>query len=75
MTYTLHKSIVRTIRDNDPDFKIVDGFALVPRAGFHILPECPQSYKQVIMECVNAGWLKPVAHIKDYELMLDKLHE
>ena len=75
MTYTLHKSIVRTIRQDDPDFKIVDGFALVPREGFHILPECPQSYKQVIMECVNAGWLKPVAHIKDYELMLDKLHE
>ena len=75
MTYTLHKSIVRTIRDNDPDFKIVDGFALVPRAGFHILPECPQSYKQVILECVNAGWLKPVAHIKDYELMMDRLTE
>ena len=75
MTFTLHKSIVRTIRQDDPDFKIVDGFALVPRAGFHILPECPPSYKQVIMECVNAGWLKPVAHIKDYELMLDKLHE
>ena len=75
MNIAQHKSIVRTIRDNDPDFKIQDGFALVPRAGFHILPECPPSYKQVIMECVNAGWLKPVAHIKDYELMLDKLHE
>ena len=75
MNITLHKSIVRTIRQDDPDFKIVDGFALVPRAGFHILPECPQNYKQVILECVNAGWLKPVAHIRDYELMMDRLYE
>ncbi len=75
MTYTAHKSIVRTIREDDSDFKIVDGFALVPRAGFHILPECPQSYKQVILECVTNGWLKPVAHVRDYELMLDRLYD
>ncbi len=75
MTFLQHKSIVRTIRDSDPDFRMVDGFAVVPRAGFHILPECPQSYKQVIMECVNNGWLKPVAHVRDYELMMDRLYE
>ena len=75
MTYTLHKSIVRTIRSSDPDFKIVDGFAIVPRAGFHILPECPQGYRQVINECIANGWLKPVAHVRDSELMWDHLSQ
>lgn len=74
MTYTQHKSIVRTIRSNDPDFKIQDGFALVPRAMLHVSPECPQGYRQIIETCVCNGWLKPVAHIRDYELMWDKLH-
>ena len=75
MKITAHKSIVRTIRSSDPDFKIVDGFALVPRASFHILPECPQGYRQVIAECISNGWLKPVAHMRDYELMMDRLAE
>jgi len=73
MKITAHKSLVRTIRQDDPDFRIFDGFAVVPRAGFHILPECPQSYKQVISECIGNGWLKPVAYVKDSELMWDTL--
>lgn len=73
MTLTSRKSIVRTIRAKDPDFQIIDGLVVVPRAGFEISAECPQGYKQVILECVNLGWLKPVAHMKDYELMLDTL--
>lgn len=75
MNIAQHKSIVRTIRQDDPDFKIQDGFALVPRAMFHILPNCPAEYKHIIERCVANGWLKPVAHVKDYELMLDRLHE
>lgn len=75
MKFTQHKSTIRTVRQNDPDFRIQDGFVSYPRAGFHILPECPAGYRQVIEECVRAGWLKPVAHMHDYELMWDRLHE
>jgi hypothetical protein len=75
MTYTAHKSIVRTIREGDPDFRIIDGMTVVPRAMLHVLPECPADVKRTIGLAVTNGWLKSVAHIKDYELMLDRLHD
>jgi hypothetical protein len=48
---------------------IQDGFVRAPRAGFHILPECPQEYKQIIAQCIDNGWLKPVAHVTERELI------
>jgi hypothetical protein len=69
MTFTLHKSQLRTIRQNDPKFFIQDGFVRAPRAGFHILPECPREYKMIISECINNGWLKPVANVTERELL------
>ena len=67
MNITLHKSTLVTIRSDDPMFHITDGFVRAPRAGFHILPECPREYKMIIGECINNGWLKPVATMHDYE--------
>jgi len=67
MTFTLHKSQLRTLRQDDPNFMIQDGFVRAPRAGFHILSECPKEYKMIISECINNGWLKPVAHITERE--------
>jgi hypothetical protein len=69
MAYTLHQSQLRTIRQNDPNFFIQDGFVRAPRAGFHILPECPREYKLIIAECINNGWLKPVANTTERELL------
>ena len=63
------KSQLRTIRQDDPRFFISDGFVRAPRAGFHILPECPREYKMIITECINNGWLKPVAHVTERELV------
>lgn len=70
-----HKSNVRMIREGEPDFRIVDQFTVIPRAMIHILPECPRDYAQIINICVQKGWLKSVAHMRDYELMLEKLYE
>lgn len=67
MNITMHKSNVVTVRQDDPMFKMNDGFTIYPRAGFHILPECPQQYKQMIGACIDNGWLKPVAYMRDYE--------
>ena len=75
MNITLHKSHIKTLCQEDPDFKMVDGFAVVPRAGFHVLPECPKNYRDVIMECINHGWLKPVAYVRDNELLWDHLSQ
>lgn len=73
--YRGEKSIVRIIRHNDPDFRIQDGFVSYSRAGFEVNASCPSGYKQIIDECLRQGWLKPVAYVKDYELMLDRLYE
>ena len=69
MSYTLHKSQLRTIRPGEPNFMIQDGFVQAARAGFHILPECPQNYKQIIAQCIDRGWLKPVANVTERELL------
>lgn len=69
MKFTTHKSQVRTIHQDDPNFRIVDGFTTYPRAGFHVLPECPRQYREIIELCVSNGWLKPIAHVTERELI------
>ena len=69
MKFTAHKSQVRTIHQDDPHFKIVDGFATYPRAMLHVLPECPTQYRAIIELCVSNGWLKPIAHVTERELI------
>ncbi len=54
-------------------FTIQDGGIVYQRAGFHILPECPNTYREVIEESINRGWLKPVAYMRDNELTFEIL--
>jgi hypothetical protein len=42
---------------------------MTPRAGFEINAQCPREYKMIISECINNGWLKPVAHVTERELL------
>jgi hypothetical protein len=42
---------------------------MVPRAGFDISQSCPKEYRMIILECINIGWLKPVAHVHERELL------
>lgn len=67
------KSRIQTIRQGDPKFMLTDGLMICPRAGFEINSKCPESYKQVIAECIDNGWLKPVAHVHGKELTMDAL--
>jgi hypothetical protein len=69
MKFTSHKSQVRTIRQGDPQFNIVDGFAQYPRAMIHVLPECPSYVRDIIQTATAQGWIKPVAHITERELI------
>lgn len=64
---------IRTIRQGDDNFMITNGLIITPRAGFEIGSGCPQVYKDIIIECINYGWLKPVAHMYDRELIWEKL--
>jgi hypothetical protein len=65
---------IRTIRQRDDDFMLTNGLVYTPRAGFEISNGCPGNYREIILECINHGWLKPVAHIYDSELIWDKLN-
>ena len=47
---------------------LVDGIGYYPRAGFEISRSMPDSYKQIVSQCIDNGWLKPVAYVKDTEL-------
>lgn len=67
--FKTHQSQIRTLRANDPRFLINDGLMISPRAGFHILPECPEQYKFVIRDCIQRGWLQPVANVTERELI------
>ena len=76
--YTTKKSnyTTKTIRPGDDNwFFTTDDILLTPRAGFEINQRCPREYKMFISECLNNGWLKPIAHIKESELMFDILTE
>jgi hypothetical protein len=66
----------KTLRSNDADFTFSpDGFKLVPRAGFEISDQCPREYKLIIADCINNGWLKPVAHMRDTEYTMELLRK
>ena len=75
MPFTAHQSRVRLLRSGDPGFNILDGVTLNPRAGFEISQHCPREYKMIISECINNGWLKPVACVVDYEQTMDILKD
>lgn len=64
---------ITTLRKDDPRFMIQDTFVMVPRAGFEINSKCPREYKLILQECINNGWLTPVAHVYGKELTLDAL--
>lgn len=69
MTFKTHQSKVRTIKQGDRNFIINDGIIQTQRAGFEISQRCPENYRSLIAECINQGWLKPVAYVHERELL------
>lgn len=75
MNFTTPEKKIKKINQNDPDFIIDDGIIMAPRAGFEISSGCPWNYKEIIQECIQHGWLKPVAYMKQSEYLWEKLGE
>ena len=73
MNFTTHQSNIKTIRHGDPKFMLADNYVTCPRAGFEINENCPREYKLIIVECINNGWIKPVAHVYGKELTMDAM--
>lgn len=69
MNIKLSKSSVRTLKLGDSNFIIKDGLVYTHRAAFEISTKCPENYKVVILECIRNGWLTPVAHVTERELL------
>ena len=69
MTYTTHQSQIRTLKPGDPNFVITDGLVQANRAGIEISQQCPSNYASLIAECINHGWIKPIAHVTERELI------
>ena len=69
MKITARNSQIRTIKQSDPKFTIVDGVITSPRAGFEITQRCPENYRDLILQCLENGWLKPVAYMTERELI------
>lgn len=75
MNYRLHKTSIRTLQPNDPNFILDDGIILSPRAGFEISQHCPMEYKLILQKCISHGWIKPVANVYDHELTFNILKQ
>lgn len=73
MLITQRQSNIKTIRQNDPRFTLIDEFVTCPRAGFEISERCPQEYRQILMQALEYGYIKPVAHVYGKELTMDAL--
>jgi hypothetical protein len=69
MSITFTKTQIRTIRPGDRNFTITDGLIQANRAGLEISQQCPENYKDLILDCIHHGWLKPVAHVTERELI------
>ena len=66
----------KTLKQGDDDFSFSpDGYTMVPRASLVISQRCPENYRTLIAECVNHGWLKPVAHMRDEEYTWEMLQK
>ena len=73
MQLTSKTTNIRAIRQGDAKFTLIDGFVTCPRAGFEISQSCPAEYKSIFITAVNAGWIKPVAHVYGKELTMDAM--
>jgi hypothetical protein len=61
------------IKPGNELFTFVEKFTLSQRAAIEISNECPSNYASVIAQCINRGWIKPVAYVSDEEYLLLKL--
>ena len=75
MTFIIQENQFKEINRDDEHFMMTDGIKLVPRAGIEISNQCPREYKLILADCLDRGWIKPVAYVKTKELFWEVLGE
>jgi hypothetical protein len=73
MTFTVLENSFKRVSNNDQHFYMNDGIRQVPRAAIEVQQNIPYNYKLMITECIDKGWLKPVAYVKTKELFWEVL--
>lgn len=65
---------VKKIAYGDENFSFQEDGEWHHRAGIEIVEnKIPDEYKRVVIECFKKNWIRPVAYIRDNELMWEKL--
>ncbi len=73
--FTAMENRFKEIQRDDEHFYMTDGIKIVPRAGLEISNQCPYEYKLILADCIDRGWVKPVAYIKTKELIWEVLEQ
>lgn len=73
MNIKLNRVDIKTIRPGDKLWHINSGLTVTPRAGFEISNHCPKEYREVLLTCMQNGWLKPVAYLRGREATMEYL--
>jgi hypothetical protein len=67
---------VLCLKSNDDNFRFCnDGFTLTPRAGLEVSANCPSSVRMTIERAMIDGFIRPVAFIRESELIWGKLKD
>lgn len=73
MNLTTHEPNIKTIRPDDKEWLLNDGWMVSPRAGLEISDECPHEYKLMLYQAINKGWIRPIAYVYGKTLTMDAL--
>ncbi len=73
--FKVSKTKIKTIKSDDRMFYIKGDITMTPRAGFEISKQCPREYGLILTECIDRGWVQPVAYMRDDEYAWESLKE
>ncbi len=75
MTFKVSKTKIKTIKSDDRMFYIKGDITMTPRAGFEISKQCPREYGLILTECIDRGWIQPIAYMRDDEYVWEQIRE
>ena len=76
ITYSKPDHKIKTILPGDEGwFMRHDNMTLTPRAGIQITDACPYSYKLIMAQAFDEGWIKPIAYVKESDYAWEQLQK
>jgi hypothetical protein len=69
MNITFNNNKIHAIRSESSDFTISDGIVIANRASIEITADCPDNMRNTLAFACSQGWITPVAHITEREMI------